>query len=735
MIDLGQAPPQRPEHLAGLYNEGAAMMTAEDIFNILGGKPKTGGGFMVCCPAHDDRNPSLSIDDGDNGRPLVNCLAGCAQSAVLDALKQRGAWPDNEKQFSPTERQALKEGAEKAKAERIAKDKAKHAAAAETANATYENAKADPLKHPYTIKKSVHLGHLVKRGPWSQRGWADVLIIPLYASDKSLASLQAINADGAKDFLTGGKTKGCFHPIGKISGTTGLLVIGEGWATVAAVCGVMGCPGVAAFSAGNLEAVAREIKNLAPLADIVIIADDDQKADGSDVGKVAAIGAALAIGCKYAIPDMGKKADFWDVLNELGADAVKKRIQAAVFPNVRSPELSRDRAFKFISSSDLISNCGPTKWLIKNYLEQNTTTSVFGAAGSGKTFITLDMGLSIATGKPWYGHRVEQGPVLYICGEGKNGIAKRINAWELHHKSKAPLFFISNFAGQMLDPDSLAEIETAAQGVAVGHGTPVLIIIDTLNRNFGPGDENSTSDMTSFIQAVDHLRGRLHCSILIVHHSGLGDTGRGRGSSALRGAMDFEYTIEKNGGNLIDQIITLSNTKTKDHEPPPTVSFKPVLIDLGQIDEDGKPITSLALEQTDRKATRRTKKLSGANRIALDALKSVALESGEATEDAWRNEAYARGISTAEKDAKRKAFTRARGYLLENNFIATRDNIYWIQGRDYGTKPDKTGQCPDVSTLDTRTDIDTLLKECPVVRLRSDEKVQILMGDDNAEFF
>lgn len=45
---------------------------------------------MACCPAHDDRKPSLSIADGDDGRLLVCCHAGCNGRDVLAALRQRG---------------------------------------------------------------------------------------------------------------------------------------------------------------------------------------------------------------------------------------------------------------------------------------------------------------------------------------------------------------------------------------------------------------------------------------------------------------------------------------------------------------------------------------------------------------------------------------------------------------------------------------------------------------------
>jgi hypothetical protein len=42
--------------------------------------------FMACCPAHDDRNPSLSIKDSGGGRLLINCLAGCETLDVLGAI-------------------------------------------------------------------------------------------------------------------------------------------------------------------------------------------------------------------------------------------------------------------------------------------------------------------------------------------------------------------------------------------------------------------------------------------------------------------------------------------------------------------------------------------------------------------------------------------------------------------------------------------------------------------------
>ena len=55
-------------------------MNAETIAKALGGR-KAGGGWMARCPAHDDREPSLSIRDAGDGKVLVRCHAGCDQRA------------------------------------------------------------------------------------------------------------------------------------------------------------------------------------------------------------------------------------------------------------------------------------------------------------------------------------------------------------------------------------------------------------------------------------------------------------------------------------------------------------------------------------------------------------------------------------------------------------------------------------------------------------------------------
>ncbi len=71
-------------------------MNAESIAISLGRYSRnSGGGFIACCPAHPDKNPSLAIVDSDNG-VLVKCFAGCEQGAVIEALQGLNLWPVND---------------------------------------------------------------------------------------------------------------------------------------------------------------------------------------------------------------------------------------------------------------------------------------------------------------------------------------------------------------------------------------------------------------------------------------------------------------------------------------------------------------------------------------------------------------------------------------------------------------------------------------------------------------
>ena len=69
-------------------------MRIEDVLARLAAvRPNGERSWMARCPAHDDRNPSLSVSEGEGGRVLFNCFAGCAAEAGGGAGAEDGG-PD-----------------------------------------------------------------------------------------------------------------------------------------------------------------------------------------------------------------------------------------------------------------------------------------------------------------------------------------------------------------------------------------------------------------------------------------------------------------------------------------------------------------------------------------------------------------------------------------------------------------------------------------------------------------
>lgn len=323
-------------------------------------------------------------------------------------------------------------------------------------------------------------------------------------------------------------------------------------------------------------------------------------------------------------------------------------------------------AFRFVAVGDL--EYRAPEYLIADLIETETLGLVFGDPGCGKSFVTTDMGLSVATGTPFHGRKVKQGAVFLIAGEGHNGLTRRFAAWAKHNGvciKSAPLF-MSNRPAQFLDHESATGVAEAVHQLAAQHGNPALILIDTLARNYGPGDENSTSDMGAFIAAIDDLKAQFSgCTVLIVHHSGHGDKQRARGAMALKGALDCEYRVEK-----ADNLIRLVNTKMKDAEPPKSLAFDLTGVDLGS------GASSAVLVETD--APERLRQLSKMQALARDTFVEAARDSADFAQvhlDTWQAAFLSRHTGDND-DSKKRAFRRARGELVDARLLSVIDDIY-----------------------------------------------------------
>jgi len=272
----------------------------------------------------------------------------------------------------------------------------------------------------------------------------------------------------------------------------------------------------------------------------------------------------------------------------------KPKAKPAPLVDLETGEIIPDRPL-FTKVSDLLGNLKPVQWLVENYLETDALSMVFGPSGGGKSFCIVDIACCVATGTPWHGMPVKKGAVFYIAGEGHNGLARRFAAWQKARGVKiddsVPLFK-SNRAVMLLNADAASALAAEVQRLVkeTGH-EPALVVVDTLARNFGDGDENKQQDANMFIEHLDeHIRRPWRCNVLTAHHSGH-DMDRARGSSAFKGAMDQEIWVKGANGQ-----IELKVTKMKDAEMPSDRRFRISQLGLGVTDDVGVEIQGAYLE-------------------------------------------------------------------------------------------------------------------------------------------
>ena len=345
----------------------------------------------------------------------------------------------------------------------------------------------------------------------------------------------------------------------------------------------------------------------------------------------------------------------------------------------------------FIFGADFCKQPPSSNSIIRGMLDYDSLAYCWGDSEAGKSFLMLDRDLHIANGMKWCGRKTKQGLVLYIVGEGKHGLIKRVKAWHDHYG----LPVSNNIAFRTIptalcDPKAVDELVAEIKSIVTAlNRRPTLIELDTVNRNFGPGDENSTKDMTAFVAGLDALRIATGAAISAVHHCGHGDKTRSRGSIVLHNSVDFEYRVSKEGDTFNEYVTTLEFIKVKDYDKPNPISWKWQLQTLPWADEDDDgnavPMNSVVFVPTEYEKKNPTS-FSKAESIALEALRDALIKHGtesngvvSVSEDDWRQSAYDLGISNAAtQNAKRMAFTRSVNKLIDEKKVTHHAGRYWI---------------------------------------------------------
>ncbi len=333
------------------------------------------------------------------------------------------------------------------------------------------------------------------------------------------------------------------------------------------------------------------------------------------------------------------------------------------------------------------------RYLVKGWLDRGASSVVYGESNVGKTFFAMDLALHVAARLPWHGIKVAElgdkdwpGQVYYLALEGGSGFSNRICAMR---KERPDLFDRIEEAGDFVPWPATIDLHGATDGEAIAQAIndtsepASLVVIDTLARAMGSGDENTAKDMGQFIRNVDLIRERTGAHVMVIHHCGKDASKGARGSGSLRGAIDTEIELTRSGS------VVMAETKKQRDMPSGKVfayTLRSVLIGH---DEDGDAVTSAVVDVAEpvKKAVR----LKGQALIAMQAFGDALADHGvtKTSEafpsnrlcvslDHWREYCDRHSLTDgADASAKRQAFGRAWKTLQEKEIVRVLDGFAW----------------------------------------------------------
>ena len=215
-----------------------------------------------------------------------------------------------------------------------------------------------------------------------------------------------------------------------------------------------------------------------------------------------------------------------------------------VEPPVTMESHTPNRGYKIYSREDL-RRLPKQQWLVHGVLPLQGSAAIFGAPGTGKSFLALDLAVRISEGiDQWFGVGVKQRDVVYMALEGGGGIRKRIDAWEIENSRE-----VKNL--QLVIGEFNLNNSEHVSGF-LKDMIPILdkgwvTFIDTLNQASPGSDENNSVDMGLLLAAAKRIANESGGVVVLIHHSGKTSSKGLRGHSSMNAAMDLTIEVKKEG--------------------------------------------------------------------------------------------------------------------------------------------------------------------------------------------
>ncbi len=314
------------------------------------------------------------------------------------------------------------------------------------------------------------------------------------------------------------------------------------------------------------------------------------------------------------------------------------------------------------------------EWLVEGLIQKRSTALMFGKSNSFKSFLAIDIGLSIDTGMDWHGHPVSAGGVLFVATEGANGVGRlRIPAWYQHHNvseedRRAFLY------PQEICLDAADDVTALIAAMSI-RGNFSLVVIDIFGGSM-KGSEIEDKTARAWVHGIQRILRETGASVLVIAHTGWQDDTRARMHTHFWGSFDSRLRMEGDKDALTG---TLTVERHKDADSTGSWGFR--MAQAGG---------SLVPELDENVKASKVRKLSPQQRTGLDALDDAIVANGVrkfgqewppcnvVQIDHWRTHCDKHGVSDSGKaDSRKKAFQRVRASLQERGLIRFYDGFVW----------------------------------------------------------
>lgn len=214
------------------------------------------------------------------------------------------------------------------------------------------------------------------------------------------------------------------------------------------------------------------------------------------------------------------------------------------------------------------------EWLVDGLIPASGVGYIVGRDGVKKTFLALDLALSVVTGRDFHGRQMNDeaySGAIFVAGEGASSFGARTAAWAAAQDYR-------------WTPDDYNFFSVRAGGVNLYRGgddyagllekvrdqQPDLVVFDTLQRCAEGADQNSAADMAVVTARLDEVKRASGGTVLVIAHTDKGDNDA-RGSSSIEDDADFVIHVKDKDG-----VVEAKVTKQKDGETGTLLRLVPV---------------------------------------------------------------------------------------------------------------------------------------------------------------